>query len=290
MMRIKSFILVLVLGFLSNGVFASDPIRFKIQCASSVEKLPAKQLEKVKDLSTYTLQSGRKIYFAGDFHTTLSEADSALQVIEDLGFQKACIRVFKGNVLLGRIESDSYILSLRLKDEQLNEGLLLKPKKEAIEVPVEKDTIADLVKDSVVNEAEPDVEIEEQSTAANVVVMKDQPDSLERGTGSSIVVNSSLVASPPVFSIYLANIPKGSPDPDIVTQFENETIFVFDQNDRLYYLVGKFENDEAAFSALKKYKEIVPNAEVVAQYRERVIGLELAKELYERYHNFPPRY
>ena len=43
-------------------------------------------------------------------------------------------------------------------------------------------------------------------------------------------------------------------------------------------------------SELQKYKEISNSASVVAEFRDRVISLDLAVELYDRYHNLPRRY
>lgn len=299
--KFKYLLLLIPLCFIFKAGFATDPIRFKIQATTSAEKLPKSQITKIDSLSTYVLPSGSKLYFSGGFYQELNKADSALLVVKQLGFKKACIRVFKGSVLLGRVEGESYLLSLRLKDDAFNKQVLketnlkkdtiVTEKKEIVkEAPEVSDVPEESEKDTTESALEDHEDIKEQF-GDNVVLVDEQPDSVERAAGStSIVVNSSFIPNPPIYSIHIVNTPNNSSYPEVCSSITDEIIYVFNQNGRRYYLVGKYKNQEAAFAALQKYKTLTPNAEVVGQYRERVISLEVANKLYHRFHNFPQRY
>jgi hypothetical protein len=75
-----------------------------------------------------------------------------------------------------------------------------------------------------------------------------------------------------------------------VSQLKHETIYMYKQNGQKYYLVGTYENHHAAFRELQKYKSITSKANVVAEFRDRMISLDLAVDLYDRYYNTPKRY
>lgn len=283
-MKIKVLILLLLLGYFSQEIFASNPTKYRVQCAISSEKMPAQKIQQIPDLKLYILPSGTKLYFSGSFYVELIKADSILKIVKGLGYKTACIRVFKGEVLLSRIEGVNFIKSLKEKNHPKQEVALQTPTKK--EVPI----IKKITTDSALLEAKKEVKLSVNEPDQNVIVLSELPQPPDRKNGEGALVNSSMVPDPPIFRIYLANVPADSLSPDFISELSSEKVFMFNQNNQKYYLVGRYANEEAAFEALKKYKSISASADVVAQYRRRIISLELANQLYQRYHNFPHRY
>lgn len=283
-MKIKVIILLLLLGDFSQVVFASTPIKYRIQCAISSDKTPFRKIQQIPDLQLYILSSGTKLYFSGSFYFELIKADSILKVVKDSGFKSACIRVFKGEVLLSRIEGDNLIKLIKYKDQSNQEVALQMPNIKEMPI-INKITI-----DSVLIESKKEVKLSKKEPDKNVIVLSELSQPPERKNGEGAIVNSSMVPDPPIFRIYLANVSVDSLSPDFISELSSEKVFMFNQNNQKYYLIGTYENEEEAFKDLKKYKTISSSAYVVAQYRRRIISVELANELYQRYHNFPHRY
>jgi hypothetical protein len=264
---------------------ASNQLKFKVQCASSNQNLSADLLKKMPELKMYILPSGLKLFFWKGFYDELNLAEETLIKVREIGFRNACIRVFNGDVLLSKIEGDKYISSLKEKPIALSEKLKLKKETKVIETTIKKRK-----KDSIkINIIKP-LKIQPEILEEHIVIKSEVPIEPSKMGGEAGLVNSSMVPYPPVFRIYLTSVSEDSLVPSVIADLKNETIYMFKQNSQKYYLVGTFENHQEAFGELQKYKSIISSASVVAEFRARVISLDLAVELYERYHNLPRRY
>jgi hypothetical protein len=272
---------------------ASNQMKFRVQCASSQQNLSAELLKKLPEIQMYILPTGIKLFFWEGYCSDLKEAENILRKVKEMGFRGAYIRVFNGDVLLSKLEGDPYIASLRKKDEPTvvsNDKI----KQSVKDVPTEKESKKRVTKTKVVviedtSEKSPE-KIQPELLEENIIVKEEMPTEPTKSGGEAAYVNSTMVPYPPVFRIYLTNVSVDSLIPSVVSQLKHETIYMYKQNGQKYYLVGTYENHHAAFRELQKYKSITSKANVVAEFRDRMISLDLAVDLYDRYYNTPKRY
>ncbi len=287
----RFFCLIVTIIFNVSFLEASNQMKFRVQCASSNQNLSSELLKKMPELKMYILPSGIKLFFWGGYYDDLSIAESKLKKVKEIGFRNAFIRVFNGDVLLSKIEGDKYIASLRPKPNVLSDNakeLKIENKKNIVKQ--DKIIPKKLKRDTIIVREPKLAKIQPELLEDHIVIKENLPHEPTKSGGEAAYVNSTLVPYPPVFRIYLTNVSADSLVPNIVSQLKNETIYMFKQNGQKYYLVGTYENHQAAFSELQKYKAISNSAAVVAEFRDRVISLDLAVELYDRYHNLPRRY
>ena len=284
MYKFSLFLILMALNV--SFLEASSQLKFRVQCASSNQNLSPELLKKMPELKMYILPSGIKLFFWKGFYDELSIAESNLKKVQDIGFRNACIRVFNGNVLLTRMEGDKYISSLKPKKMLFSEKPLLRKEKISKTVIAVEEKKKDTIQYQIVKPRKIQPELLED----HIVVKEDLPREPFKSGGEAGLVNSSMVPYPPIFRIYLTNVPEDSLVPSIISELKNETIYMFKQNGQKYYLVGTFENHQEAFEELQKYVAIINSASVVAEFRDRIISLDLGVNLYERYHNLPRRY
>lgn len=105
---------------------------FRVQCTKSGDPDLLQVFNKIPERQAYTLPSGTKLYFSGGYFDNLGLAQNRLDLVHEVGIDKAFIRVFKNRAYLSdRVSSDMLArLMSDYKDELAYEDSIAKVRSE----------------------------------------------------------------------------------------------------------------------------------------------------------------
>ncbi len=274
--------LIVALIFFATPCEASgnSQLKYRIQCATSSDDLIANKFKEIPELKTFTLPSGSKIYFSGGYFNKYLKAQKRLEEVQNAGFDKAFIRVFKYSSLLSKSVGDSYIekVKVRIRLDALN------------------DTTA--AENKVVNASpKPSKKIYSRAEIIKIKEKAAQRKARKKvGNGGSHIKSKKekakeedieefddMVKEPPVFKIFLGKYNHVDGDFKEFKQLKNEIIYTYQDRKETTYAVGFYKNERGALKDLPKYQNLVQGAKIVGLYKGMIISHKLANELLEQF-------
>lgn len=291
MIKFRSAILLVL--FLLVGLSAFPTVySFRVQCTKKGDPALLQVFNKIPDRQSYMLPSGTTLYFSGGYFKNLGIAQNRLDVVKNLGIDKAFIRVFKNKAYLSdRVSAN--MLNALMKDYKDN----LAKADSLTEVAVEKQTDTKQeertytrAEFAALKRSRRIAKEEEADVGNNELVEKAKKREEDIKSDRDDVEESFEVKEEPVYRILL-DVSAGnnalSSDFDAV----NEIIYENNVGNKNYFTVGFFKGLEEAESELGRYKSQLNknDLKVVGLYRGSLISKELAAQLQEQYRKSNPK-
>jgi len=256
----------------------NSQLKYRIQCATTSDNLNANKFKEIPELKTFILPSGSKIYFSGGYFDKYLNAQKRLEKVQNAGFDKAFIRVFKYSSLLSKSVGDSYIEKVKVK-------IQLDALKDTI--ATEKKVINTAPKKSVKFYTRAEInKIKERSArkkAKKKVGSKGSDVKIKKEKEEKTVEFDIMVKEPPVFKIFLGKYTHADGKFKEFKELKNEIIYTYQDRKEITYAVGFYKDLGEALKDISKYKNIVDGAKIVGLYKGMIISQKLANELLEQY-------
>ena len=279
--------LIMVLGLMLCSFFAfSTAFSFRVQCTKKGDPDLLKVFNKIPDRQSYMLPSGTTLYFSGGYFKNLGIAQNRLDVVRNLGIDKAFIRVFKNRTYMSDRVSANMLdkLMKEYKEDLAYDDSVSKAKPELIELPKKKtysrEEFAALKRSKRIAKKGKD------GTGNNELVGKAALREEKENVKESVkdFGENFKVQEEPVFKVLLS-VTNG--DVSLSSDFDSVNDIIYENNigNKNYFTVGFFKDIDEAKSELSKYQlELKKEAfKVVGMYRGSLISKELAVQLQERY-------
>jgi hypothetical protein len=285
MVKCKSLMITIAL-VLCNSFAFSTAFSFRVQCTKKGDPNLLDVFNKIPDRQSYMLPSGTTLYFSGGYFKNLGIAQNRLDVVRNLGIDKAFIRVFKNRAYLSDRVSANMLdkLMKEYKDNLAYDDSVSYINPEVVELPQKKTYTREEF--AALKRSKRMAEKGEKGIGNNDLVSK----AAER-EGRENIKNTVedfgenfKVQEEPVFKVLLS-VTNGdvslSSDFDVV----NDIIYENNIGNKNYFTVGFFNDINEATNQLSRYQIELnrENFKVVGMYRGNLISKELSVQLQEKY-------
>ncbi len=274
----------------SSFAAPNQQIKYRIQCATSADKDLMVMLEKVPELMTFTLPTGSKIYFSGGYFNKYQAAEARLEEVRKVGIKSAFIRVFKYSNMLSKPVGDEYLKNAKNKiaiAEAEKKTLASAPvsnavKKESAPKMYTREEIEALKKKAAERKVKEEKMAAKKEVVKEVVEVEEKPEVIVENDEKKKEAEYA-IDEPPVYKISLGKTKSKNDKFEAVSKLNDEIIYTHESNNEIIYAIGFYGNEAAALKDLAKYRKISNDAEVIGLYKEKVISLKLANQLFEQF-------
>lgn len=263
-------------------------LKYRIECGKSTDKNVFQVINKIPELRKFMMPTGGQIYFSGDYFENYPSAKERLAAVQELGFSKAFIRVFKYRRMLSKQAGDVYIVKIEellKKDLAMVKDSVETSSAEFSSVQNKKKVVRKTYTKAEIKELKRKRKAKKEALALNKVdSTKSKKKEHELILKKEEIIEEGIVEESPVYKILLGKTGKNDEMPANVESLTDEVVYSYEEGSVKYYAVGFFETDEHAKKRLSHYKKYsTGNPEIIGLYKGRIVSLKLANELHDEY-------